>query len=256
MRLWQRLTEPRVEHVERHLIALRGSRDSDQSLIAIILRFIYLDHAATELPDLVDLCATFPNDSADHVVGNEDLLSQRLTWYHALNGLRWWSSMAMGWLMGRVLWRLMRSSSCITLLRRTAIVYGRLRLLLGRLTMKIWHAIRIRRCTLRLVIVSSIVFWMTILASGGLRHVRNHLHTAGNDTGRSPTSSSVRRSCWTTKALGQLLYKRLSNVVRSNMHSICDTKNDERSFCGERQARVGRVETGARCFLNLANAYA
>lgn len=164
--------------------------------------------------------------------------------------------MAMGWLMGSVLWRLMWPSSRITLLRRTAIVDGCLRLLLGWLTMKIWHAIRVCRRTLWLIVVSSIVVRMTILASSRLRHVRDDLHTAGNDTSRSSASSSIRRSCWATEALGQLLHKRLSNIVSSNVHSICDTENDERSFCGERQARVGCVETGARCFLNLTNAYA
>ena len=163
--------------------------------------------------------------------------------------------MAMGRLMGSVLWRLMRSSSRITLLGRAAIVYGRLRLLLRWLTMKIWHAIRVCRRTLWLIIVSSIVVGMTVLASGRLRYVRDDLHTAGNDTSRSSTSSSIRRSCWATEALSQLLDKRLSNVVSSNVHSICDTEYDERPFCGKRQARIGRVKTGARCFLNLANAY-
>lgn len=128
----------------------------------------------------------------------------------------------------------MRSSSRIALLRGTAIVYGRLRLLLGRLTMKIWHAIRVCRGTLWLVIVSSIIVGMAVLASGRLGHVRNNLHTARNDTSRASAPSSIRRSCWATKALGQLLHKRLSNVVGSNVHSICDTKDDQRSFCRER----------------------
>lgn len=144
--------------------------------------------------------------------------------------------MAMGWLVGSMLWWLMWSSSGITLLRRTAIMYRRLRLLLGRLTMKIWDAIRICRRSLWLIIMPSIVVRMTILASSRLRHVRDNLHTAGNNTSRSSTSGSIRRSCGATEALGQLLHKRLSNVVSSNVHSICDSKNDERSFGGEGQA--------------------
>ena len=143
--------------------------------------------------------------------------------------------MAMGWLMGPVLWRLMRSSSRIALLRRTAIVYRRLSLLLGWLTMKIWHAIRVRRRTLWLIVVAAIVVRMTVLATSRLRHVRNDLHTARNDTSRSSASSSIRRSCWATEAFRQLLHKRLSNIVRCNVHSICDTENDERSFGGESQ---------------------
>ena len=144
--------------------------------------------------------------------------------------------MTMGWLVGSVLWRLMWSSSSISLLRRTAIVYGRLSLLLGRLTMKIWDAIRVCRRTLWLIVMSSIVVRMTILASSRLRDVRDDLHTAGNDTSRSSTSSGIRRSCGAAEALGQLLHERLSNVVSSNVHSICDTKNDERSFGGKGQA--------------------
>lgn len=164
--------------------------------------------------------------------------------------------MAMGRLMGCMLWRLMGSSSRIALLRRTAIVYGRLGLLLGRLTMKIWHAIRVCRRTLWLVVVSSIIIGMAVLTSGGLRHVGNNLHTTRNDTSRASAPSSISRSCWPTKALGQLLHKRLSNVISSNVHSICNTKDDQRSFCRKRQAGVRSVETGARGFLNLANAYA
>lgn len=136
----------------------------------------------------------------------------------------------MGWLMGSVLWRLMWSSSCIALLRRTAIVYGRLRLLLRRLTMEIRHAIRVCRRTLWLIVMSSIVVRMTILAPSRLRHIRNNLHTSGDNPSRSSTSSRIRGSCWATEALGQLLHKRLSNVVSSNVYGICDTKNDERSF--------------------------
>ena len=100
--------------------------------------------------------------------------------------------------------------------------------------MKIWHTVRVCRGTLWLIVVSSIVVGMTILASSRLRHIRDNLHTAGNDASRSSTSSGIRRSCGTTEALGQLLYKCLSDVISSNMHSICDTENDERSFCGER----------------------
>ena len=135
--------------------------------------------------------------------------------------------MAVGWLMGSMLWGLMGASSRIALLRRTAIVYGRLRLLLGRLTMKIWHAIRVCRRTLWLVVVSPIIIRMAILTSGWLRHVGNNLHTARNNTSRPSTSSSIRRSCWATKALGQLLHQRLSNVVGSDVHSICDTEDDQ-----------------------------
>lgn len=68
------LTKSRVEHVQRHAIALLGARDRHEPLIAIVLRFVDLDHTAADLPDLVDLLAALADNGADHVVRDEDLL--------------------------------------------------------------------------------------------------------------------------------------------------------------------------------------
>jgi len=71
----------RVEHIECHLVALCRASDSDKSLVAVVLRFVDLDHTATKVSDLVDLGTTLANNGTDHVVGDEDLLCDRLTWH-------------------------------------------------------------------------------------------------------------------------------------------------------------------------------
>lgn len=67
-------TKSRIQHVESHLVALLCAGDSNQSLIAVILRLVDLDDTSTELSDLVDLSSTLTNDGTNHVVWNEDLL--------------------------------------------------------------------------------------------------------------------------------------------------------------------------------------
>ena len=80
--LWGiKLTKSGIQHVERHLVGLLCSCDSNQTLIAVVLRLVDFDHATTKLPDLVDLRSALANDSTDHVVWNEDLLRKRLTWH-------------------------------------------------------------------------------------------------------------------------------------------------------------------------------
>ena len=70
----KKLTESRIQHVQRHLVTLLGSRDGHQTLIAAFLRLVDLDHTATQVPNLINLGPTFPDDSTDHVVGNVNLL--------------------------------------------------------------------------------------------------------------------------------------------------------------------------------------
>lgn len=73
-----RLTQSRIEHVQRHLVALLGTGDSHEALVVVVLGFVNLDDTSAELADLVDLGAALADDSADHVVRDEDLLSDRL----------------------------------------------------------------------------------------------------------------------------------------------------------------------------------
>lgn len=68
------LTESGIEHVKRHLVALLGTSNSDQALVAVISRLIDLDDATAEGTNLVDLSAPFANNGTDHVIGNIYLL--------------------------------------------------------------------------------------------------------------------------------------------------------------------------------------
>lgn len=93
------LTKSRVEHIECHLIALGRASNSDKSLVTVVLRFVDLDDAATEMSDLIDFGTTLANNGTDHVVGDEDLLCDRLTWHGAWH-LR--MSLALGTSLGHL----------------------------------------------------------------------------------------------------------------------------------------------------------
>ena len=89
------------------MIALGGSGDCDQSFVAVILRLVDLDNTTTELANLVDFRTALSNDSSDHVIWNEYLLSQWLTRNKALHRLSRGSSMILGNNMAsllRLLW--------------------------------------------------------------------------------------------------------------------------------------------------------
>ncbi len=72
-------TKSRIEHVQRHRVALLCPRDRHKSLIAVVLWFVDLDYTSTQVSNLVDLRAAFAYDSAYHIIGNKDLLSKWLT---------------------------------------------------------------------------------------------------------------------------------------------------------------------------------
>ena len=147
--------------------------------------------------------------------------------------------MAMCRLMTRVRHRLMWSSSSITVLRRSTIVYRCLRLLLllllWRLPVKVRDAIRIGRGALRLIVMTLVVIWMAIISSSRLRYVWNDLHTTGDNTSWSATTSRIRRCGRSTKALRQLLYKCLAHVIGSNVNSISNSEHNEGPLRRERQ---------------------
>lgn len=71
-----KLTKSRIEHVEGHSVAFLGASDSDKTLVAVILWLIDLNYGARNLTDLIDLLATFSDDSSNHVIRNVDLLGQ------------------------------------------------------------------------------------------------------------------------------------------------------------------------------------
>ncbi len=195
--LW--LTKSGIEHIERHLITLLSARDCDQSLIAVILWFIDLDHTPAQLPNLVDLLSTLTDDGANHVVWYEDLLCQRLPRKHSLHGLRRSASMALLGYMATVVW-LVWTSPNIPLLRRPAVVKWCLSLLLRWLTMKIRNSIWIGWGTLGLIVVAFVIVWMAILTTGRLRHVRHDLHTTRYYASWTTTSGGISRSRWAAES--------------------------------------------------------
>jgi hypothetical protein len=82
-------TEPRIEHIQRHLVALLRSCNRNKSFVAVVLRLVDLDDAAAQMPDFIDLRTSFTNDGSYHVVGNEYLLSEWLTRQGAAHRLSW-----------------------------------------------------------------------------------------------------------------------------------------------------------------------
>lgn len=72
--LVMRLTKSRIEQVQRHAVAFFRTSNCDEPLIRVVLGFVDLDHTTADLADLIDLRATLADDSADHVVGDVDLL--------------------------------------------------------------------------------------------------------------------------------------------------------------------------------------
>lgn len=229
-------TKSGIEHVKGHLVTLRSPCDSHQTLVAIILRLIDLDDTSTELPDFVDLRASFSDDCANHVIGYKDLLCERLTWHQSLDGLLGRTSMAMRGRMTAMRLRLVGSSSSITMLRRVCVVHRRLGLLLRWLAMQIRYTIRVRRCSLWLVVVSPIIIRVTVLTAGGLRHIWHDLHPSRNNTSWAAATCGVCRSCGTAESLCQLLHKSLSNVVCGNVDCVCYSKNDQGSLSRKRKA--------------------
>ena len=216
------LTESRIEHVKRHLVAFRSSSDSHESLVAVVLRLVDLDHAAAELSYLIDLGSTFPNDCSNHIVRNEDLLRQGLTRYHSLHWLSWWSSMAVSRLVTAMWDRLMRPSSRITMLRRAAVMCWRLwrLLLLRRLPVKVGDTVRIGWCTLWLVVVALVIIRMAVVPPCRLRNVRDNLHPSRDNACWSTATGSICRCCWSAEALCQLFYQCLAYVIGSDVDSV------------------------------------
>jgi len=79
--------KPRVQHVQRHLIAFLGSGDCDKTFVAVILGLIDLDNAAAQLTYFVNLGTSFADDRTNHIVGDINLLCQGLTRHDTLHRL-------------------------------------------------------------------------------------------------------------------------------------------------------------------------
>ena len=194
------LTESRVQHVQCHLIAFSSSSNRDQSLIAIVLRFVYLNYATTELSDLIDLCTTLANDCTNHIIWNKDLLRQWLARHHALYRLDRWSSVRLRSGMAS-LRRLLRAHASIASNgRRCAVVHWHGGLLLRYVALSIRMSISIARSWLTTV-GTAVVIWMPIVTARRLGHVWHYLHPPGNNSCRPTTSGSVSRCSRSPKPL-------------------------------------------------------
>lgn len=220
------LTESRVQHVQRHAVALLRASDSDQALVAVVLGLVDLDDAAADLPNLVDLLAALTDDSADHVVGNVDLLCKGSSRHASttVHGLRLRSTVPY---MGtgvrtsvrlHVGLRTIRASSLGTIVHR----YRRVRL--SRMCgATIWRRIGLRHLLgtrIMARVVSAVVLASPIVATRRLGHVGDDLHASGNSTCRPTTPRRIGRGGRTTKSLVQLFEERASNVVRRNVNGI------------------------------------
>lgn len=251
------LTKPGVEHVQRHTVALLRARNCNQTLVAVVLRFVDLDDTATDLTNFVDFLTTLTNDGTDHVIGYVNLLRQAGTtgaWHLTMHRLmrsamylRAGMSNVWRWDMGSV-------STCLSSIVRR---YRRIRLVRG-----VWVLGRVGVCGRRRHLAGArigptpIVVAVTVVAAGWLREVWHNLHATGDGSNGTTSTSRIRRSSRPAEPVIELLQESAAHIVSSNVHSICDTHNDQGTFRGERQARVRGVQTCPGSFLNLLDACA
>lgn len=247
------ITQSRIQHVKGHLVAFLRPRDGHQTLIAVVLRLVDLDHTATEVSNLINLGATLTNDGAHHVIGDVDLLRDGLPRNHSRERLAC-SGMRLG-LRSAVRRRLMRTSSHVRAARRGCIVNRWLRnWRRGSLAVKIRDAIRARHGPVLLGVVSLPGVRVSVLPSSRLGNIRYHLHPTRHNTGRTAASSRVCRGSRPAKSLGQLLDESGGNVVCRNVDGIGHAQDDQGPLRRQRKTRVRRIQTRARGFLDLPNA--
>ena len=253
------LTEPRVEHVERHPIALLSASDRDETLVVAVLWFIDLDHAATDLTDLVDLLAALSDDGTDHVVGDVDLLGERSARNRRAggHGLSVGTSRAMRTSgAGRV--RLGVRAGPIAAGGLSAVGHLDCRVRVSLLGVAVLRRIplggHVMGSGIRTIAV--VVLPIAKVATGRLGVVWNHLHSARDGSGGAAAAGRVGRGRCATKPLVKLFEECAANIVSCNVDSISHTHDDQRALRGEREARVGRIQAGAGCFLDLLDASA
>lgn len=214
-------TESRIQHVERHLVALLRSRDRDQPFITIVLWFINLDNTSGELAYFVDLCASLADDRADHVVRNKDLLSEGLAGKHS-HRVRSCSSLGGGSTVS--LAGLVRSSARVAgSVLGVGVVDGGLGSRRRRLSVEVGDTVGVGRRTLRRVRVALVGLRVAVVSVERLRLVRNDLHSPGNRSSWSAGSSSVRRCGRSSIPLGELFHKGVRDVVGGDVNGIGDT---------------------------------
>lgn len=258
------LTKSRVEHVKRHSVTLLCARDRDQTLIAIVLRLVDLDNTTADLADLVDLLATLTNDGSDHIVRNEDLLSQWSTGHTSASSassatmhrrsMR--SSMVLGTRsMSRLVRRHVRCSSTIAS-GLGSIVHGDTGTGLGSSSVRmILLGIRVGRHLMRAGIrTPSVILTVAEVAAGRLRSIRDHLHSTRDDSSRAATPRGIGRSRRTAESFVELLEQGAANIVSCDMNSISHTHHHKGAFTRKGQAGIRGIQASARSLLDLTDA--
>lgn len=160
-------TESRVEHIQCHTIALLRTRYGDQSLVAVVLRLIDFDHTATDLSNFINLLATLANNSADHVIGNENLLRKRATGHAMLHGWALRAAMRLGTNMRRHMLRGMGGTSIGCLL--TSILHGHSGIGRSSVMRVVWRVSSRRHVVSPSILVAAIVLWSSIVTGSRLR---------------------------------------------------------------------------------------
>ena len=257
MLLLPELTKTRVEHVESHPVALFCASDRHETLVAVVLWFINLNHAATDLTDLVDLLAALSDDGTNHVVGNVDLLGERGAGHgRAGHRLPMGTSRAMRSARTSGV-RLRVGTGSIPASGVTAVGHLGGRVLVALLGM----AAVLRRVRLGSHLVGPgiraaavIVVPVAVIAAGRLGIVRDHLHAAGDGASGPAAAGRISRGRSPTEPLIQLLEQCAADVVGGNVDGVSHSHHDQRALRGLRETRVGRIEAGAGRLLNLLDA--
>lgn len=231
------LTKSRIQHVQSHAVALLGTSDSDQALIAAVLGFVDLDNASADLSDLVDFLAAFANNRAYHIVRNVDLLGQRRARHArtAWHGLRLRAAVSRVRTGMRAVVRLLHVSCGAvrpTRLLRSTVVHGDRRVWLCSVGLRaVGRSVRLwgHLLTTRIVagVVPAIVLASAVIAACRLGHVWNHLHSPGNRASRSATPGSVGRRRRSAEPFVELLQEGTSHVVCRYVNGVGHPHDDQ-----------------------------
>lgn len=251
--------QPRIQHIKRHLITLRRARNCHQALIAIILRFIDLNHTATQLTNLIDLCSSLADDRTDHVVWNIDLLRQWLAWHNTLHRLDRWAGMASCcWsAVTAHLWLLWTdtavcSSSWATAISdwsNTTLYWDWSRANLWVCLLWIWSR---TAASARIVVLQ--VMGVAVAASRRVWDVWDNLHAAWDNASWAAAAGSVGGCGWAAETGGELLEESGGDIVGGDVDGVCDTEDDEGPLRREWEVLVGRVESCSRLLLDFLDA--
>lgn len=233
------LTKPRVEHIESHPIALLCASDRNETLVAVVLWLINLNHAPTDLANLVDLLAALSDDSSDHVIGNVDLLSNCLTGHVCTSHrLPMGANMGMSSRMADVR-RLNMGSRSIAGSGGGSVVHrhGGSRMNgVGRVAVRLCVGRRRHVMSPRVRTSTVIGVPVAIVATSGLGIIRDHLHTTRNSADRATAARGISRCSRAAKTLIQLFEKSAANIVGGDVNGVSHTHDNKRALCGQGQA--------------------